>query len=187
VPDHMLYGSQVKSAKYWSCFLSHCIENWTAGTGISIWIASEQWRLAQKKVLCKQLFDESGVRYSSLNRLLYCDPVQHTVLGIMHNWDEGILQHHAWRFWGLGIDSLSDGSLHEAEPANDATTPDMAILDMDILMEDITNNEMLGDKIFDLTADSLDFIYYAQFCKHTNITLAKMEEAVTKDITGVSP
>jgi hypothetical protein len=43
-----------------------------------------------------------GVRWSSLHRLDYRDPVNHTVLGMMHNWIEGILQHHARIKWGIG-------------------------------------------------------------------------------------
>ncbi|PLW24723.1 hypothetical protein PCASD_05234 [Puccinia coronata f. sp. avenae] len=37
-----------------------------------------------------------GTRWSELNRLPYWDPVMNVVLGVMHNWYEGILQHH-WR------------------------------------------------------------------------------------------
>jgi hypothetical protein len=53
----------------------------------------------------KKLFKESGVRFSAVQQLSYRDPVRHTVLGMMHNWLEGVLQHHVrvkWRFGGLG-------------------------------------------------------------------------------------
>jgi hypothetical protein len=50
----------------------------------------------------KRLFKESGVRFSAVQQLSYRDPVRHTVLGMMHNWLEGILQHHARVKWGFG-------------------------------------------------------------------------------------
>jgi hypothetical protein len=53
----------------------------------------------------KRLFKESGVRFSVVQQLSYRDPVRHTVLGMMHNWLEGILQHHARVKWGIGLTS----------------------------------------------------------------------------------
>jgi hypothetical protein len=50
----------------------------------------------------KRLFKESGVRFSAVQQLSYRDPVRHTVLGMMHNWLEGILQHHVRVKWGFG-------------------------------------------------------------------------------------
>jgi len=50
----------------------------------------------------KKLFTESGVRFSAVQQLSYRDPVRHTVLGMMHNWLEGVLQHHARVKWGIG-------------------------------------------------------------------------------------
>ncbi|PLW23895.1 hypothetical protein PCANC_18850 [Puccinia coronata f. sp. avenae] len=38
----------------------------------------------------------NGTRWSELNRLPYWDPVRNVALGVMHNWYEGVLQHH-WR------------------------------------------------------------------------------------------
>ena len=50
----------------------------------------------------KTLLKATGVRFSVVQQLSYHDPVHHTVLGIMHNWLEGILQHHARVKWGIG-------------------------------------------------------------------------------------
>ena len=44
----------------------------------------------------------SGVRFSAVQQFLYRDPVRHTVLGMMHNWLEGLLQNHARVKWGIG-------------------------------------------------------------------------------------
>ncbi|MBW0525283.1 hypothetical protein O181_064998 [Austropuccinia psidii MF-1] len=54
---------------------------------------------AQEKILKR-----TGVQWSELNRLAYWDPSQYVVLGMMHNWLEGILQGHfcyQWRFWAI--------------------------------------------------------------------------------------
>lgn len=40
-----------------------------------------------------------GVQWSELNRLDYWDPVNSVGLGIMHNWLEGVLQHHFRYRW----------------------------------------------------------------------------------------
>jgi len=50
----------------------------------------------------KRIFKASGVRFLAVQQLSYRDPVWHTVLGMMHNWLEGILQHHARVKWGIG-------------------------------------------------------------------------------------
>ena len=44
----------------------------------------------------------TGVQWSELNCLLYWDPSCHVVLGVMHNWIEGILQGHFCYQWKLG-------------------------------------------------------------------------------------
>jgi hypothetical protein len=81
------------------------IKAWIPRSPLDIRTAAMQWRDAKTKVARKSIFDQTGVRWSSLHRLIYRDPVRHTVLGVMHNWFEGVLQHHARRFWGIGVDS----------------------------------------------------------------------------------
>jgi hypothetical protein len=44
---------------------------------------------------------QTGVQSSKLNQLPYWDPVKSVVLGVMHNWFEGVLQHHVQYQWGL--------------------------------------------------------------------------------------
>ncbi|KNZ52909.1 hypothetical protein VP01_33g2 [Puccinia sorghi] len=46
-----------------------------------------------------------GVRWSELNQLSYWDPTQQVVLGMMHNWLEGILQTHFRYCWGFHLTS----------------------------------------------------------------------------------
>jgi hypothetical protein len=89
---------------------------WKPRTGVEVWAAAEKWRQATTKIKHKEIFDTHGVRWSALNQLLYCDPVQHTILGLMHNWIEGILQHHARVKWGMGnVPSPDTDNVHEQQ------------------------------------------------------------------------
>lgn len=72
------------------------------GTDVRAW--AELWRTATTKKERNKLFKLHGVRWSSMNALTYRDPVKHTVLGVMHNWIEGVLQHHVRFRWGIGRD-----------------------------------------------------------------------------------
>ncbi|MBW0467884.1 hypothetical protein O181_007599, partial [Austropuccinia psidii MF-1] len=60
--------------------------------------------ICQRKILAKK----AGVRWSELNLLPYWDPSKDVVLGMMHNWYEGILQHHFWYRWGMNKISKND-------------------------------------------------------------------------------
>ena len=77
--------------------------SWKLRTGPTVKAAAMQWLQARTKTERKALFAKHGVRWSSLHQLQYRDPVWHTVLGVMHNWLEGILQHHTRRCWGIGV------------------------------------------------------------------------------------
>ncbi|KNZ52113.1 hypothetical protein VP01_3690g2 [Puccinia sorghi] len=77
--------------------------------------AARTWRnsdCAERKKLVKK----SGVQMSELNRLPYWDPVNQVVLGVMHNWFEGVLQHHFRFRWGLnGTTQTTDEELEESD------------------------------------------------------------------------
>jgi hypothetical protein len=60
------------------------------------------WRDAKTKKRREELFHENGVCWSSLYCFVYCDNIRHTVLGVMHCWLEGVLQHHAQKRLGIG-------------------------------------------------------------------------------------
>lgn len=77
--------------------------SWEPRTGPEVLAAAKKWKEATTKTQRKELFALHGVRWSSLHGLPYGDPVQHTLLGIMHNWMEGILQHHSRVLWGIGV------------------------------------------------------------------------------------
>lgn len=78
-------------------------KSWEMRTGVEVLEAAMEWKNAKTKTKRKEIFRQHGVRWSSLHRLPYGDPVRHTMLGIMHNWIEGILQHHIRIRWGIGI------------------------------------------------------------------------------------
>ncbi|KNZ52983.1 hypothetical protein VP01_337g10 [Puccinia sorghi] len=52
------------------------------------------WRETSTLAKQTQLLKRYGTRWSELNRLPYWDPVKNMALGVMHNWYEGVLQHH---------------------------------------------------------------------------------------------
>ena len=77
--------------------------SWEQRSGPETLLAANRWKNATTKKERKAILKEHGVRWSALHRLPYGDSVQHTLLGIMHNWMLGILQHHVRVRWGVGI------------------------------------------------------------------------------------
>ncbi|MBW0514434.1 hypothetical protein O181_054149 [Austropuccinia psidii MF-1] len=55
---------------------------------------SNQFKDLRNETERTRMVKKTGIRWSELNRLPYWNPVQQIPLGIMHNWFEGILQHH---------------------------------------------------------------------------------------------
>ncbi|MBW0471430.1 hypothetical protein O181_011145 [Austropuccinia psidii MF-1] len=77
---------------------------------------SIDWRDSRTLAQRKSIVKKTGIRWSALNRLPYWDPVANVVLGIMHNWFEGVLQHHFRRRWKFGMSPI--------EQENDENLPD---------------------------------------------------------------
>ncbi|KAF8226985.1 hypothetical protein L208DRAFT_1299046, partial [Tricholoma matsutake] len=57
----------------------------------------------------------TGVRWTPLHNLPYWDPVKHVVLGFVHNWLEGVFQHHLCAPWGIGQDEDESQNVKEVE------------------------------------------------------------------------
>ncbi|MBW0533732.1 hypothetical protein O181_073447 [Austropuccinia psidii MF-1] len=55
----------------------------------------------ESQVKKEDLAKRSGIRWSELNRLPYWDPVLNIMLGVMHNWFEGVLKHQFMYQWGF--------------------------------------------------------------------------------------
>jgi hypothetical protein len=71
-------------------------------TGEDVRRAGRAYRDAPTIEKREEILRASGVRFSAVQQLSYRDPVRHTVLGMMHNWLEGLLQNHARVKWGIG-------------------------------------------------------------------------------------
>jgi hypothetical protein len=122
-----------------------CLEPsyWSPRIGIDVRQAAIEWQQARTKAKRKEIFDKHRVRWSALHRLDYRNPVQHTVLGMMHNWIEGILQHHARVKWGIGgiaphSSKYQDGNSNEGTPTD--TTPSFNV-DIDMLDDELRELE----------------------------------------------
>ncbi|KAH8804155.1 hypothetical protein DL96DRAFT_1474600, partial [Flagelloscypha sp. PMI_526] len=64
--------------------------------------ASRAWK-AEKSLKKKDELEKlNGVRWTPLHDLPNWDPVRHIKIGWMHNWLEGVLQHHLRVYWGIG-------------------------------------------------------------------------------------
>ncbi|KAF9471292.1 hypothetical protein BDN70DRAFT_977179, partial [Pholiota conissans] len=85
----------------------------------------------------------SGVRWSPFHHLPYWDPVKHVVLGFMHNWLEGILQHHLRTLWGIGRDENERKKVHELEVDEQWTESDISdsANELDDLAQEIIDNQ----------------------------------------------
>ncbi|KAJ7152202.1 hypothetical protein C8R43DRAFT_1189959 [Mycena crocata] len=107
--------------------------NFEPRSGAEILHWAKAWLLASTKVARKAIFKAHGCRGSSLNTLTYRDPVKHSVLGLMHNWLEGILQHHCRLKWGIGSDSpkLKGSAAGEDVMNSSDSDSDLEMMDLD--------------------------------------------------------
>ncbi|RDB22345.1 hypothetical protein Hypma_010543 [Hypsizygus marmoreus] len=78
------------------------LQSWQLRNGTQVRAEAEKWRQQITKVARNNQAKATGVRWTPLHSLPYWDPVKHVVLGFMHNWLEGILQHHLRTLWGIG-------------------------------------------------------------------------------------
>lgn len=75
---------------------------WHLRTGMEVRYQAEQWRNAMTITAKETLARANGVRWTPLHDLPYWNPVTHVLLGFMHNFLEGILQHQLRALWGIG-------------------------------------------------------------------------------------
>ena len=76
---------------------------WILRNGRNVRAEAALWLSTVTKSGREAQVQETGVRWSPLHRLPYWDPVKHVVLGFMHNWLEGVLQHHLRVLWCIGL------------------------------------------------------------------------------------
>lgn len=105
------------------CTWCHCLQK-DVGTMMiarlrdrrSVLDAAHRWKECQTVKARDDTRRATGVRWSELNRLEYWDPVKSVGLGIMHNWFEGVLQHHFRYRWAF--ENNKDGS-NEVQSTDD--------------------------------------------------------------------
>ena len=95
-------------------------DTWPPRSHEGVLKASNSWKTATLKRERTKILKSHGVRYSEIHRLTYRNAVRHNVLGIMHNWLEGILQHHLRKKWGIDTETAQLS----------ATLPELADMDM---------------------------------------------------------
>ncbi|KAF7336362.1 hypothetical protein MVEN_02184700 [Mycena venus] len=118
------------------------------GSEVRRW--SKAWLVAQTQAARKAIFAQHGCRWSSVNnKLTYRDPVKHTVIGMMHNWLQGVLQHHCRLKWGIGSDASKTGSTSAFDMASSSDSD----ADADVEMMDI-DGSTIEAKLEDLYQDS---------------------------------
>ncbi|KAJ6450437.1 hypothetical protein C8R47DRAFT_1084452 [Mycena vitilis] len=92
----------------WFCLLTkdenHRLDHlqWNYRTGQQVRKEAEDWKKMETLKDRNARAKETGVRSSSLHILYYWNPVLYTILGFMHNWLEGILEHQLRVLWGVG-------------------------------------------------------------------------------------
>src|ERR1700742_201138 len=85
---------------------------WPKRTGAEVQIQSKAWHDAATHRARQELEKANGVRWTPLHDLVYWDPVNHIVLGVMHNTLEGILEHHLRILWGIGVPESITGQIN---------------------------------------------------------------------------
>ncbi|KAJ7136300.1 hypothetical protein C8R43DRAFT_955776 [Mycena crocata] len=113
--------------------------NFEPRSGAEILHWAKAWLLASTKAERKAIFKEHGCRWASPNTLTYRDPVKHAVLGLMHNWLEGILQHHCRLKWGIGTDKKKKAGLPGGDEADGSSS------DSDIEMFDVDSDALMTE------------------------------------------
>ncbi|VDB99907.1 unnamed protein product [Peniophora sp. CBMAI 1063] len=77
---------------------------WTERSAQTVRAQAEQWRsLVTKKAKSEQA-TSTGVRWTPFYLMPSWNPIEHVMLGYMHNWIEGILKHQQRRLWNIGPD-----------------------------------------------------------------------------------
>ena len=75
---------------------------WEMRQGGEVCAQAAEWRDLVTVTEKESWTRETGVRWTPLHDLPYWDPVKHVLLGFMHNFLEGVLQHQLRVLWGIG-------------------------------------------------------------------------------------
>ena len=153
---------------------------WKERVGVDVLAAAVEWKKATIKKEQARLLKKNGARWSSLHRLTYRDPVRHTLLGTMHNWIKGILQHHARVKWGIGaipkVPGIADcdaqfittPALSPSESVNGELEIDAEMLDNEIIALEEERQQFHDPahlELLRLDLNDADIENHGTFCK----------------------
>jgi hypothetical protein len=84
---------------------------WVKRTKDKVHWQARAWRDKVTTTDKNALATKHGVRWSPFHNMAHWDPAMHIILGYLHNWLEGILQHQLRQLWGIGCKSeeINDG------------------------------------------------------------------------------
>jgi hypothetical protein len=102
------------------------IQSWQMRNGQTVRDQAMEWRNSTTKTARTAKEKSTGVRWTSLHSLPYWDPVNHTVLGFLHNWVEGVLKNHLRTLWGIGRDEKEEQKLKDLELEEQLTNTDVS-------------------------------------------------------------
>ena len=116
-----------------NCFCSYCklkiwdkdslnIEAWVKRTKDEVHRQAREWRDAVTITEKNSLGTDFGVRWSPVYSMEHWDPVRYIILGYLHNWLEGVLQHQLRQLWGIG--RKSEDVKNEENPDDELFTED---------------------------------------------------------------
>ncbi|MBW0532325.1 hypothetical protein O181_072040 [Austropuccinia psidii MF-1] len=109
VANHKVSGFMSHSAKQFCSWCKIKDDEWKElKFGIlcnqhSVLASSWKWKEVENESQQQAFSKETGIPWSKLNTLPYWDPVVCVPLGVMHNWYEGVLQHHFRFCWGFNL------------------------------------------------------------------------------------
>jgi hypothetical protein len=105
------------------------LDYWLWPKRVSATVLKQAKSWLRKPTKTKRIEQErkTGVRWCSLHLLLYRDPVNDTILGFMHNWLLGVLEHQLRVLWGIGCDARRTKNLAEFDADDDDSWTDEEI------------------------------------------------------------
>lgn len=89
--------------------------SWVPRTRETVRQQALAWKEAETVTAKNALFATNSVRWTPMHDLPYWNPVDHTILGFMHNVLEGVLEDHLRRLWGLGRNKEAIKQIAEKE------------------------------------------------------------------------
>ncbi|KAG0141964.1 hypothetical protein CROQUDRAFT_25334, partial [Cronartium quercuum f. sp. fusiforme G11] len=105
VANHKVAGFTSHSGTYfcsWCTCKKEDMPNMVPGclrTRQDVLAAAHDWKDSETLTQRTKKLKKTGVRWSELNSLPYWDPAKNVILGVMHNWFEGILANHFRYRW----------------------------------------------------------------------------------------